>query len=52
MKTSELIDDDLDLAVSVAKENSKPFPIWADGKPQCLAAYSMDWAAAGPIIAR
>lgn len=52
MKTSELEGAALDRAVSVAKENSKPFPIWTDGKPQCLAAYSMDWAQSGPIIER
>ena len=52
MKTSELSGAALDWAVSMVVENSRPFPIWLDGKPQSYAAYSTDWAHGGPIIER
>ena len=52
MKTNELTGAALDWAVSMIVENSRPFPIWLDGKPQSYAAYSTDWAHGGPIIER
>lgn len=52
VRVSEATGAVLDWMVSVIKENSKPFPIWCDGKPQSLAAHSTDWAHGGPIIER
>ena len=52
MKTAELTGAALDWVVSAIVENSRPFPIWIDGKPQSYAAYSTDWAQGGPIIER
>lgn len=52
IKTTKLTGAALDWAVSTIVENSRPFPIWIDGKPQSYAAYSIDWAQGGPIIDR
>lgn len=52
IKVREASGPALDWMVSVVKENSRPFPIWIDGKPRCLAAYSTDWSFGGPIIER
>ena len=52
IKTSDLIGDDLDLTVAHCVEQSKPFPIYCDGKPMSKGNYSTDWSLAGPIIER
>lgn len=52
IKTSDLIGDDLNLAVAYCVEQSKPFPIYCDGKPMSKGDYSTDWSLAGPIIER
>jgi hypothetical protein len=52
IKTSDLIGTDLDLAVAHCVEQSKPFPIYCDGKPMSKGNYSTDWSLAGPIIER
>lgn len=52
MKTSELTGAALNLAVAHCVEQSKPFPIYCDGKPMSKGDYTTDWAQGGLIIER
>lgn len=52
IKTSDLIGDDLNLAVAFCVEQGKKFPIYCDGKPMSKGDYTTDWSLAGPIIER